>query len=427
MMKILMVGQGGREHSLLWKLAQSPEKPLLYAAPGNAGMAQIATCITIGATDIVNLVDFASQEKIDLTLVGPEVPLTLGIVDAFEARGLKIFGARRDAAMIEGSKSFAKNLMRKYKIPTADYEVFDDPQKAKAHLNKVGAPIVVKADGLAAGKGAIVCPTLEAAHQAINMIMEERAFGDAGSRVVIEECLTGEEASFLAFTDGKTVLPMASSQDHKPIYDNDQGPNTGGMGAYSPAPVVTDDVHKKIMDRVMLPAVQGMAAEGYPYKGVLYAGLMIKDGEPRLLEFNARFGDPEAQPLVARMASDLVPVLEAVIDERLHEVTLEWRPEPTVCVVMASGGYPGSYEKGKVISGLDEAASVPGVVIFHAGTALKNGKVVTDGGRVLNVNGIGKDIREAIANAYQGVKKIYWEGVHYRNDIGKKALDRLAE
>ncbi len=426
-MKILMVGQGGREHSLLWKLAQSPEKPLLYAAPGNAGMAQIATCITIGATDIVNLVDFASQEKIDLTLVGPEVPLTLGIVDAFEARGLKIFGARRDAAMIEGSKSFAKNLMRKYKIPTADYEVFDDPQKAKAHLNKVGAPIVVKADGLAAGKGAIVCPTLEAAHQAINMIMEERAFGDAGSRVVIEECLTGEEASFLAFTDGKTVLPMASSQDHKPIYDNDQGPNTGGMGAYSPAPVVTDDVHKKIMDRVMLPAVQGMAAEGYPYKGVLYAGLMIKDGEPRLLEFNARFGDPEAQPLVARMASDLVPVLEAVIDERLHEVTLEWRPEPTVCVVMASGGYPGSYEKGKVISGLDEAASVPGVVIFHAGTALKNGKVVTDGGRVLNVNGIGKDIREAIANAYQGVKKIYWEGVHYRNDIGKKALDRLAE
>ncbi len=426
-MKILMVGQGGREHSLLWKLAQSPEKPLLYAAPGNAGMAQIATCITIGATDIVNLVDFASQEKIDLTLVGPEVPLTLGIVDAFEARGLKIFGARRDAAMIEGSKSFAKNLMRKYKIPTADYEVFDDPQKAKAHLNKVGAPIVVKADGLAAGKGAIVCPTLEAAHQAINMIMEERAFGDAGSRVVIEECLTGEEASFLAFTDGKTVLPMASSQDHKPIYDNDQGPNTGGMGAYSPAPVVTDDVHKKIMDRVMLPAVQGMAAEGYPYKGVLYAGLMIKDGEPRLLEFNARFGDPEAQPLVARMASDLVPVLEAVIDERLHEVTLEWRPEPTVCVVMASGGYPGSYEKGKVISGLDEAASVPGVVIFHAGTALKNGKVVTDGGRVLNVNGIGKDIREAIANAYQGVKKIYWEGVHYRNDIGKKALDRLAQ
>jgi phosphoribosylamine---glycine ligase len=425
MMKILMVGQGGREHSLLWKLAQSPQKPLLYAAPGNAGMAQIATCINIGATDLPNLADFASQEKIDLTLVGPEVPLTLGIVDLFEARGLKIFGARRDAAMIEGSKSFAKNLMRKYNIPTAEYEIFHDPQKAKAYLEKVGAPIVVKADGLAAGKGAIVCPTLEAAHEAITTIMEERVFGDAGAQVVIEEYLIGEEASFLAFTDGKTVLPMASSQDHKPIFDNDQGPNTGGMGAYSPAPVVTDDVHKKIMDRVMLPAVQGMAAEGHPYKGVLYAGLMIKDGEPKALEFNARFGDPEAQPLVARMASDLIPVLEAVIEERLHTATLEWRPEPTVCVVMASGGYPGSYDKGKVISGLDEAAGVPGVVVFHAGTALKNGKVVTDGGRVLNVTGIGKDIREAIATAYQGVKKIYWEGVHYRNDIGKKALDRL--
>ncbi|MEE9153586.1 MAG: phosphoribosylamine--glycine ligase [candidate division NC10 bacterium] len=424
-MKILMVGSGGREHSLLWKLAQSPQNPLLYAAPGNAGMAQIATCISIGVTEIASLVEFALQERIDLTLVGPEVPLTLGIVDEFESRGLKIFGARRDAAMIEGSKSFAKNLMRKYRIPSGDYEVLDDPKKARAYLEKVGAPIVVKADGLAAGKGAIVCPTLEAAHEAIGMIMEERVFGDAGAQVVIEEYLTGEEASFLAFTDGKTVLPMASSQDHKPIYDNDQGPNTGGMGAYSPAPVVTDAVHQKIMERVMLPAVRGMAAEGHPYKGVLYAGLMIKDGEPRVLEFNARFGDPEAQPLVVRMGSDLIPVLEAVIAERLHEATIEWRSEPTVCVVMASGGYPGQYEKGKVISGLDEAASVPGVVIFHAGTTLKNGKVVTDGGRVLNVTGIGKDIRQAIATAYQGVKKIYWEGVHYRNDIGKKALDRM--
>lgn len=424
-MKILMVGQGGREHSLLWKLAQSPEKPLLYAAPGNAGMAQIATCINIGATEIASLVDFAVHDRIDLTLVGPEVPLTLGIVDEFEARGLKIFGARRDAAMIEGSKSFAKNLMRKHQIPTAAYEVFDDPHQAKAYLEKVGTPIVVKADGLAAGKGVIVCQTLDAAHQAVTTIMEERVFGDAGAQVVIEECLTGEEASFLAFTDGKTVLPMASSQDHKPIFDNDQGPNTGGMGAYSPAPVVTDDVHRKIMERVMIPAVQGMAADGHPYKGVLYAGLMIKDGEPKVLEFNARFGDPEAQPLVVRMASDLIPILEAVIAERLHEVDIEWRPDPAVCVVMASGGYPGSYEKGKVISGLDEAASIPGVEVFHAGTTLKNGKVVTDGGRVLNVVGLGKDIREAIATAYQGVKKVYWEGAHYRTDIGKKALDRL--
>ncbi len=424
-MKILVVGQGGREHSLLWKLAQSPKKPLLYAAPGNAGMAQIATCISIAATDIANLSEFAVKERIDLTLVGPEVPLTLGIVDAFETRGLRIFGARRKAAMIEGSKSFAKNLMQKYGIPTGTYEIFDDPRQAKAYLKKVGAPIVVKADGLAAGKGAIVCQTLDPANAAITQIMEERVFGDAGDRVVIEECLTGEEASFLAFTDGKTVLPMASSQDHKPIFDDDQGPNTGGMGAYSPAPVVTEAVHREIMERIMLPAVRGMAAEGCPYKGVLYAGLMIKDGKPKVLEFNARFGDPEAQPLVARMASDLIPVLEAVIDERLHQATIQWRPEPAVCVVMASGGYPGSYEKGKVISGLDEAASVSGVVVFHAGTALRDGKVVTDGGRVLNVTGLGKDIRTAIATAYEGVKKIYWEGAHYRSDIGKKALDRL--
>jgi phosphoribosylamine--glycine ligase len=305
-MKILAVGQGGREHSLLWKLAQSPRKPLLYAAPGNAGMAQIATCISIGATDIADLVEFAVNEKIDLTLVGPEVPLTLGIVDEFEARGLRIFGARRDAARIEGSKIFAKNLMRKYGIPTAEYEIFDDARQARDYLEKMGAPIVVKADGLAAGKGAIVCQTLEEAHQAISTIMEERVFGDAGDRVVIEECLTGEEASFLAFTDGKTVLPMASSQDHKPIFDNDQGPNTGGMGAYSPAPVVTEAIDREIMERVMIPAVRGMAAEGHPYKGVLYAGLMIKDGKPKTLEFNGRFGDPEAQPLVARDRKSVV-------------------------------------------------------------------------------------------------------------------------
>ena len=425
-MKILVVGQGGREHALLWKLATSSRKPLLYAAPGNAGMAQIATCISIPVTDIAGLLEFAENERIDLTLVGPEVPLTLGIVDEFETHGLRIFGARRDAAMIEGSKSFAKNLMRKYGIPTAGYEIFDDVRPARDYIEKVGAPIVVKADGLAAGKGAMVCQTLEDAHRAISTIMEERVFGDAGNRVVIEEYLTGEEASFLAFTDGNTVLAMASSQDHKPIFDNDQGPNTGGMGAYSPAPVVTEAIHREIMERIMIPAVRGMASEGHPYKGVLYAGVMIKDGKPRTLEFNARFGDPEAQPLVARLASDLIPVLEAVIDERLHEVTLEWRPEPAVCVVMASGGYPGAYEKGKVISGLDEAAGVRGVLVFHAGTALRNGKVVTDGGRVLNVTGIGRDIPTAIANAYQGVKKIYWEGVHYRTDIGKKALDRLA-
>jgi len=424
-MKILVVGKGGREHAILWKLHQSPRKPLLYAAPGNAGMAQSATCINIEVTEIRDLADFASEEKIDLTLVGPEVPLTLGIVDEFEARGLRIFGPRQNAAIVEGSKAFAKDLMRNYQIPAAHYQVFDDPVKAKTYLKHVGAPIVVKADGLAAGKGSIVCMTLEDALQAVSMVMEEKVFGEAGNRVVIEEYLTGEEASFLAFTDGKMVLPMASSQDHKPVFDNDQGPNTGGMGAYSPAPVVTKEVHDKIMERVMLPAIRGMAAEGRPYKGVLYAGLMIKDGEPKTLEFNARFGDPEAQPLLVRMVSDLVPVLEAVIEERLHEIQIQWRSEPAVCVVMASGGYPGHYEKGKMISGLDDAALVPGVVVFHAGTALKNGKVVTDGGRVLNVTAIGKDIREAIATAYEGVKKIQWEGAHYRTDIGKKAMDRL--
>ncbi len=424
-MKILLVGKGGREHAILWKLNQSPRKPLLYAAPGNAGMAQIATCINIEVTAVRDLTDFALEERIDLTLVGPEVPLTLGIVDEFQARGLRIFGPRGSAAIIEGSKVFAKELMRNYQIPTAHYQIFDDPAKAKAYLRHVGAPIVIKADGLAAGKGVIACMTLEEALKAVTMIMEEKVFGEAGKRVVIEEYLTGEEASFLAFTDGKTVLPMASSQDHKPVFDNDQGPNTGGMGAYSPAPVVTKEVHDKIVERVMLPAIRGMAAEGRPYKGVLYAGLMIKDGEPKVLEFNARFGDPEAQPLLVRMVSDLIPVLEAVIEERLQEIQIEWRPEPAVCVVMASGGYPGDYEKGKMISGLDDAALVPGVVVFHAETALKNGKVVTDGGRVLNVTAIGKDIREAIATAYQGVKQIQWEGAHYRTDIGKKALDRL--
>lgn len=424
-MKILVVGNGGREHAILWKLNRSPHKPLLYAAPGNAGMAEIATCINVETTEIRDLADFASEERIDLTLVGPEVPLTLGIVDEFEARGLRIFGPRKSAAIIEGSKAFARELMRNYQIPTAHYQIFDDLATAKAYLRHVGAPIVVKADGLTAGRGAIVCLTLEEALRAVTMIMEDRVFGEAGHRVVIEEYLTGEEASFFAFTDGKAVLPMTSSQNHKPIFDNDQGPNTAGMGAYSPAPVVTPEVHEKIMERIMIPAIRGMAAEGRPYRGVLYAGLMIKDGEPKVLEFNARFGDPEAQPLLVRMVSDLIPILEAVIEGRLHEVQIAWRPEPAVCVVMASGGYPGHYEKGKIISGLDDAALVPGVVVFHAGTTLKNGKVVTDEGRVLNVTALGKDIREAIATAYQGVKKIHWEGVHYRTDIGRKALARL--
>ncbi|MBI3007518.1 MAG: phosphoribosylamine--glycine ligase [candidate division NC10 bacterium] len=421
-MKILVVGSGGREHSLVWKLAQSPRVHRLYAAPGNAGIAEQAECVPVPATDVVALATFAEKEKIDLTVVGPEVPLTLGLVDEFQRRGLRAFGASRAAAQIEGSKAFAKALMLKYGIPTAAYREFSEPNAALAYVRERGAPIVVKADGLAAGKGALVCRTLADAVAAVRLIMEQRAFGEAGDRVVVEECREGEEASFLAFTDGKTVLPLASAQDHKPIYDNDEGPNTGGMGAYSPAPVVSAALHRQIMDRVMVPTVRAMAAEGRPYRGVLYAGVMIKDGEAKVLEFNARFGDPEAQPLLLRMDSDLVPVLEAVLDGRLHEVTLQWKEDAAVCVVMASGGYPGTYQKGKAIQGLEEAAKVEGVVIFHAGTARRGAHLLTDGGRVLGVTGRGRDVREAITRTYEAVRRISWEGVHFRTDIGAKAL-----
>ncbi|MBI3121947.1 MAG: phosphoribosylamine--glycine ligase, partial [candidate division NC10 bacterium] len=349
-MRVLVVGSGGREHTLIWKLKQSPRVKQLFAAPGNAGIAELAECADIGASEVRRLADFAAKRGIDLTVVGPELPLTLGIVDEFESRGLRIFGTNQQAAILEGSKVFAKRLMKKYKIPTGFFQTFYRVEDAKRYIQDVGAPIVVKADGLASGKGAIVCQTVKEALDAVKIIMEDRVFGDAGEKVVVEEFLSGEEASFLAFTDGETVLPMASSQDHKAVFDDDKGPNTGGMGAYSPAPVVTDEVHRKIMEQVMIPTVKAMAAEGRPYRGVLYAGLMIKGGEPKTLEFNARFGDPEAQPLLMRMESDLLPVLEAVVDRRLHEADIHWRPEPAVCVVMAAGGYPGAHAKGKAIS-----------------------------------------------------------------------------
>lgn len=424
-MQILVVGSGGREHALIWKIKQSPLVKKVYCASGNAGIGELAELVPIEGTDVKKLAQFAKQKGVDLTLVGPEVPLTAGIVDEFVHQGLRIFGPDKKAAEIEGSKVFTKNLMKKYKIPSGYFQVFDDPEEAKRYIREVGMPIVVKADGLAAGKGVMVCHQLEEALDAVKKIMEDKIFGDAGDRLVVEECLFGEEASFLAFSDGEHVLPMASSQDHKPVYDDDKGPNTGGMGAYSPAPVVTPEVHDKIMNQIMLPTIRGMKAEGRPYKGVLYAGLMINNGVPKVLEFNARFGDPEAQPLVIRMKSDLVPVLEAVIDERLHEVDLEWYPEHSVCVVMASGGYPGPYEKGIAINGLQAAAQIDNVVVFHAGTALKDGKVVTNGGRVLGVTARGQDIKEAIHRAYQAVHRIQWEGAHYRSDIGKKALARL--
>jgi phosphoribosylamine--glycine ligase len=425
-MRVLVVGSGGREHGLVWKLRQSPRVTHVFAAPGNAGIAELAECVDIGASEVRLLAEFAAKKAVDLTVVGPELPLTLGIVDEFEGRNLRIFGATRQAAILEGSKVFAKRLMKKYKIPTGFFQTFYRAEDAKRYIQDVGAPIVVKADGLAAGKGAIVCPTVQEAVDTVKRIMEDRVFGDAGARVVIEEFLTGEEASFLAFTDGETVLPMASTQDHKAAFDDDKGPNTGGMGAYSPAPMVTEALHQKIMTQVMIPTVKAMAAEGRPYRGVLYAGLMIKDGDPKVLEYNVRFGDPEAQPLFMRMESDLLPVLEAVMEQRLRDIEIRWRPEPAVCVVMTAGGYPGAHDTDKPITGLAAAARLKDVMVFHAGTARVDDTIVTRGGRVLGVTALGMDIRDAVSRAYRAVEKIHWDGVHYRTDIGRKAVERPA-
>ena len=421
-MKVLVVGGGGREHALVWKIAESPKVSKIYCAPGNAGISEQAEIVPIKANDLKGLLEFALKEKIDLTVVGPEDPLTRGIVDLFESKGLTIFGSSQKAAEIEGSKAFAKDMMRRYHIPTASYEIFEGPKEAVAHIRRKGPPIVVKADGLAAGKGVIVCKTVKEAVQWVERIMVEKVFGEAGNRVVIEECLVGEEASYIAFTDGKVILPMASSQDHKPVFDGDKGPNTGGMGAYSPAPVVTDRVHERIMEKILRPIIQGMGEEGRPYKGVLYAGLMIDNDHPKVLEFNARFGDPETQPVLMRMKGDIIPVLEACIDGSLSRCKIEWDGRASVCVVMASSGYPGDYEKGRVIKGLQEVSRMKDIFVFHAGTALKEGEMVTNGGRVLGVTGLGEDIPRAIERTYEAVKKISWDGVHYRTDIGEKAL-----
>jgi len=420
-MKVLVIGSGGREHSLVWKLDQSQRVSKIYCAPGNAGISKMAQCVAISATDIKGLVDFAKKEKIDLTLVGPEASLTLGVVDAFEKQGLRIFGPSQKAAILEGSKVFTKKFMQDYDIPTAGFSVFRKRERAIEYVRRIGAPVVIKADGLAAGKGVIVAQTVQEAIDAIDIIMKDKVFGDAGNKVVVEDFMTGEEASFLAFTDGKKVLPLPTSQDHKPIFDGDKGPNTGGMGAYSPAPVVTPALEKQIMNKVMIPTVKGMAKEGRPYKGVLYAGLMIKDGKAKVVEFNCRFGDPEAQPLLMRLKTDLVDIVEAVLDERLSKIKLDIDPRPTVCVVMSSGGYPGAYKKGKVITGLNKTEKQDSVVVFHAGTALKNKKTVTAGGRVLGVTAIGSDLDEAIRKAYETVAMIKWPGSFYRTDIGAKA------
>jgi phosphoribosylamine--glycine ligase len=423
-MRVLVIGSGGREHALVWKIAQSPLVEKVYCAPGNPGTGLLAENIDIRVDDLPGLLVFARKEGVGLTVVGPELPLSMGIVDLFEECGLRIFGARRNAAIIEASKAFSKELMKKYLVPTAAYEVFEQVEPAMAFIDRLGIPVVVKADGLAAGKGVVIAQTRDEALAAVTGMLKGNMFGEAGSRVVIEEFLTGEEASFLAFTDGKRIIPLASAQDHKAVFEDDRGPNTGGMGAYSPAPVVTREIHDRVLAEVMQPTVDGMAAEGRPYRGVLYAGLMIKGREIRTLEFNARFGDPECQPLLMRMKSDIVPLLVAVAEGDLGGMAIEWHDQAAVCVVMAAGGYPEAYGKGDEILGLEEAAKIGDVVVFHAGTALKEGKTVTNGGRVLGVTALGPTVKDAIDLAYRGVDAITWKGVHYRRDIGRKALER---
>ena len=423
-MRILVVGSGGREHAMVWKIAQSPKVKKIFCAPGNAGTAGLATNVPIGAEKIDELVAFAKEERIDLTVVGPEVPLTMGLADRFESEGLAVFGPGKLGAQLEGSKTFTKDLLARKGVPTAKYKTFEDPEEAKAYAREMGAPLVIKADGLAAGKGVLICQTLAEAESAIDEVMVDKKYGSAGTKCVVEEMLTGEEASFIAFTDGKKILPLAPSQDHKRAFDDDQGLNTGGMGAYSPCPVVDDEMYRKIVEQVLIPTLEGLNEMGIDFRGILYAGLMIKDGVPSVLEYNVRFGDPECQPLMARMKSDIVPVLEACAGGQLGDLAIEWDPRPAVCVVMAAGGYPESYDKGIPISGLDEAAGMEDVVVFHAGTKLSDNQVVTSGGRVLGVTALGADVRGAIERAYEACDKIKWDKVHYRRDIGRRALDR---
>lgn len=421
-MNILVVGSGGREHALVWRIAKSRKIKKLFCAPGNPGIAQLAECVHIKADDISGLRDFAVKEKIDLTIVGPELPLTLGIVDSFEDKALNIFGPSKKAAELEGSKVFAKDLMQKYKVPTADYRVFKNPKEAKEYVKGHSLPLVVKADGLAAGKGVVICKTEEEALDAIKLIMEKKAFGKAGDRLIIEDFLKGEEASFLAITDGHTVVPLPPCQDHKAVFDKDKGPNTGGMGAYSPTPLITQKLKEEVMTRVMIPTVRAMEKEGRPYKGVLYAGLMITKDGPKVLEYNCRFGDPETQPIMMRLRNDIIDVLLATVDGRLSKIKLNCDNRVALCVVMTSKGYPGTYEKEKEIKGIEDASKLKDVVVFHAGTAANGDKLVTAGGRVLGVTAMGVGIKRAINKAYTAVSRIKWEGVHYRKDIGEKAI-----
>lgn len=425
-MNVLIIGSGGREHALAWKAAQSPQIEKVYVAPGNAGTlldSKLAN-VSIDILDFPRLADFAEANDVGLTIVGPEVPLVAGIVDFFNERKLPCFGPTKGAAQLEGSKAFTKDFLARHKIPTADYQNFTEVEPALAYLREKGAPIVVKADGLAAGKGVIVAETLQQAEDAVRDMLSGNAFGDAGCRVVIEEFLAGEEASFIVMVDGKNILPMATSQDHKRVGDGDTGPNTGGMGAYSPAPVVTQAVHDRVMQDIIRPTVEGMAAEGNDYTGFLYAGLMIDAaGTPKVIEYNCRFGDPETQPIMLRLKSDLIELCLAAVKGDLDKVTAEWDPRASIGVVLAAGGYPGDYKKGDVISGLP-VEEVSGEKVFHAGTANKDGKVVTNGGRVLCATALGNTVSEAQQRAYQLADTIQWDGVFYRKDIGYRAIAR---
>ncbi len=419
-MKVLVVGGGGREHTILWKLAQSPMKPELYAAPGNGGISKLATCVNIKATDVDGVVSFAKENKIDFVVVAPDDPLMLGMVDRLEAEGIKAFGPRQNAAIIEGSKVFSKELMKKYQIPTAAYEVFSDADKAIDYLKTVSYPTVIKAEGLALGKGVIIAETFEEAKAAVNDMMCDKVFGDAGNRVVVEEFLTGNEVSVLAFTDGKTIYPMVSAQDHKRAYDNDEGLNTGGMGTFSPSRLYTEAIHEECMNNIFLPTVHAMNAEGRTFKGVLYFGLIMTKNGVKVIEYNARFGDPETQVVLPRLKTDLLEIFLAVADERLSDITVEWEDNAAVCVVMASGGYPKKYATGFAISGLDAAEEDKDVTVFHAGTKREGETFLTSGGRVLGVTAVSQNLEDAINKAYAGVAKISFEGAHFRKDIGRK-------
>jgi phosphoribosylamine--glycine ligase len=425
LMRILVVGGGGREHALCWKIAQSPKCKKLYCAPGNAGIADVAECINISGEDVDGLVAYAKEKVIDLVIIGPEIPLVLGLVDALEAQSIKAFGPSAAAATLEGSKAFMKDLFAKYNIPTATYSRFTDFDKAVTYVRKHGAPIVIKASGLAGGKGVILANTEGEAINALDQIINNRIFGEAGDEVIIEEFLRGEEASFFALVDGKTALYLISAQDHKTAYDGDKGPNTGGMGAYSPAHVVTDDLIEEIMDTIIQPTIDGMAAEGRPYKGVLFAGLMIKDGKAKALEFNVRFGDPECQVLMARLDSDIVEALDAAATGKLDQINLSWKKEAALVVVMAANGYPGPYKKYSEIKYLDKANLVDDVTIFHAGTKIEGKKILANGGRVLSVTALGLNVEDAQSKAYKAIDIIDWQQGFYRRDIGWRAIRQL--